>query len=348
VENIWKKNTPHFDWIQVEVSAMCNAACAYCVLTCYKGQWGGGLMDMATFERLQPSFVLADMIYLQGWGEPLLHPHFWDIVRVVKSSGAKVGFTTNATPLVDKHINQLFEQQVDIMGVSLAGVTPKTHEQFRHGCDFARLEQALRKIKQQKHERKLEGPSVHLAFMVLRSNWQEIAQLPALAEKWGASQVVISHLSLIGTEAMQEESILLHPQLWPEVNTTFERAKEAAAKQGILLHYHHPHLDEPCAICTENVLHTCFISYRGDVSPCVMTNISLQPGASAQFWFQQQAYPVKNYLFGNINERPLPEIWNNAKASEFRAAFRERIVLEHPGTYRLPAPCRRCYKLLEQ
>jgi len=71
VETFWKVVTPlRFDWIQVEVSAVCNA---YCVLSCYKGQWGGDLMDMQTSEHLKPSFTLTDMVFLQGWGEPLLH-----------------------------------------------------------------------------------------------------------------------------------------------------------------------------------------------------------------------------------------------------------------------------------
>ena len=337
-----------FDWLQVEVSAICNAACAYCVLTCYKGQWGGDLMDMQTFTRLRPSFAKADMVFLQGWGEPLLHPQFWDMVREVKSAGARVGFTTNGTPLVDKHINKLFEERVDIMGTSLGGATAATHEKFRQGCDFARIDKALKKIKKTKHERQVEGPSVHLAFMLLRSNWQELNRLPALANEWGVSQVVVNNLSFIGTTAMQDESLLLQPELWPEVSAALESAKKAAADQGIALHYYLPHMTEPCATCTENVQKACFISYRGDVSPCVMTNISLQPGKKAEYWFQGKTYPVENYVFGNIGERSLSEIWKSAKACRFRAAFKARLAMEHPGTQRLPTPCRHCYKLMEQ
>jgi hypothetical protein len=79
-----------------------------------------------------------------------------------------------------------------------------------------------------------------------------------------------------------------------------------------------------------------------------MTNISLQPGETAEYWFQNKTYPVENYVLGNIGERSLPDIWKDVKAREFRAAFEERLTMEHPGTRRLPAPCRRCYKLMEQ
>ncbi|MEJ2406635.1 MAG: radical SAM/SPASM domain-containing protein [Candidatus Thiodiazotropha sp.] len=266
----------------------------------------------------------------------------------MKSAGAKVGFTTNGVPLVDKHINNLFEEQVDIMGISLAGTTTATHEKFRHGCDFARIDKALRKIKKMTRELQVEGPSVHLAFMLLRSNWQELSQLPTLAAEWGASQVVINNLSFIGTAAMQNESLLLQPELWPEVSAALESAKREAEQQDIVLHYYRPHMEEPCAICTENVINACFISYLGDVSPCVMTNISLRPRETAEFWFQNKTYPVENYVFGNIGERSLADIWEDVKASEFRAAFEKRLTMEHPGTHQLPDPCRRCYKLMEQ
>lgn len=349
LESIWEAVTPlRFDWIQVEVSAVCNASCAYCVLTCYKGQWGGDLMDMQTFEQLRPSFALADMVFLQGWGEPLLHPQFWDMARAVKSAGAKVGFTTNGVPLVDKHINKLFEEQVDIMGISLAGTTAATHEKFRQGCDFVRIDKALSKIKKMKRELKVDGPSIHLAFMLLRSNWRELGRLATLAAEWGASQVVINNLSFIGSAAMQEESLLLQPELWPEVSAALESVKKEAEGQGIMLHYYRPHMEEPGAICTENVLKACFVSYRGDVSPCVMTNISLRPGETAEYWFQNKTYPVENYLFGNISKQSLPDIWKSTKARQFRAAFEERLSMEHPGAHQLSAPCRRCYKLMEQ
>lgn len=36
---------PRFDWLQLEVAGVCNAACAYCALTCYKGVHEGGLGD---------------------------------------------------------------------------------------------------------------------------------------------------------------------------------------------------------------------------------------------------------------------------------------------------------------
>jgi MoaA/NifB/PqqE/SkfB family radical SAM enzyme len=353
LKNLLKKLTEmfvplHFDCIQVEVSSICNASCPYCVQACHKDQWRGGLMEMGTFERLKPDFNLASLVFLQGWGEPLLHPKFWQMVQMVKSSGSRVGFTTNGTRLDGEGLSKLLDSGVDTMGVSLAGIAPETHERFRKGCDFGHLDAALRKLKEMKQGRNGQGPSVNIAFMLLRSNWQELGQLPLLAAQWGVSQIVVSHLNLIGSEEMLEESLLAHPELWPEVVARLEITRQEASDKGIALHYHMPDLENPCPLCTENVLRTCFVSYRGDVSPCVMTNLSVKGGAAPLHYFQDQAYALENLAFGNINETSLREIWNAKEARGFRADFEKRLGMKAPGMRYLPAPCQHCYKLLER
>ena len=353
LKNLFKKltgmfNPLHFDCIQVEVSSVCNASCPYCVQACHKDHWKGGLMEMRTFERLKPDFNLANLVFLQGWGEPLLHPKFWQMVQMVKSSGSRVGFTTNGTRLDGEVLSKLLDSGVDTMGVSLAGIAPDIHERFRKGCDFGQLDAGLRQLNEMKQAGHGEGPSVNIAFMLLRSNWHELGQLPLLAAQWGVSQIVVSNLNLIGSEGMQEESLLAHPELWPEVEARLEITKHEASERGITLHYHMPDLENPCPLCTENVLTTCFVSYQGEVSPCVMTNLSVKSGATPLQYFKDQAYAMENFTFGNINEMSLREIWKGEKARQFRAGFEKRLEMEVPGLRYLAAPCQHCYKLLER
>jgi MoaA/NifB/PqqE/SkfB family radical SAM enzyme len=237
---------------------------------------------------------------------------------------------------------------VDTMGVSLAGIVPHTHERFRKGCDMEHLDAALRKLKEMKQERHNKSPSVNIAFMLLRSNWHELGQLPLLAAQWGVSQIVVSNLNLIGSEGMQEESLLAHPELWPEVAACLETTRQEASEKGIALHYHVPDLENPCPLCTENVLRTCFVSFQGDVSPCVMTNLSVKGGAAPLHYFKDQAFALQNFTFGNINETSLREIWNSKKARGFRTDFEKRLEMKAPGMRYLAAPCQHCYKLLER
>lgn len=337
----------HFDWLQVEVSAVCNASCAYCTLTCYHDVRKGGLMDMNTFARLEPYFANAGLVFLQGWGEPLLHPQFWEMARRAKASGAAVGFTTNGTLLDEAALSELFEIPIDVMGVSIAGTTAATSDRWRAGNDFARLGTALTVLKRRKDARGGKGPAVHLSYMLLASNWQELADLPALAESWGASEVVVINLTFVGDPALQREALFERPDLWQPVLALVETARKEAEARGIALHFYHPDTREPHAQCPEHVLTSCFVSWQGDVAPCVLTNHSLKPGAAATHYFHGRPYPVESCIFGNVNDTKFNAIWNSREARDFRAAFERRSKHEHPGLDDLPAPCRHCYKLYE-
>lgn len=75
------------DWIQVEVTSSCNAACSYCSRTAYRRNWQDRFMPLETFERLMPSLRRASLAYLQGWGEPFLHPDLPAMIRLAKTAG---------------------------------------------------------------------------------------------------------------------------------------------------------------------------------------------------------------------------------------------------------------------
>jgi MoaA/NifB/PqqE/SkfB family radical SAM enzyme len=54
------------------------------------------------------------MVHLQGWGEPLLHRQFFEIVARAKKAGCRVGTTTNGILLDRAEIGKLDESGIDI------------------------------------------------------------------------------------------------------------------------------------------------------------------------------------------------------------------------------------------
>jgi hypothetical protein len=250
-----------WEWLQVEVSGLCNAACSYCALSCYKDEWEGGLMEEGTFERLVAEFRRADLVFLQGWGEPLLHPRLREMARLVKKAGALVGFTTNGTRLDQANLQNLLDMPIDILAVSIAGTTAATSDRWRPGNDFNCLDESLQQLRRIKTERDAGGPRVHIAYMLLASNWREIEALPAVAENWGASQVVVNNLSFICSTALEKESLFERPDLWGPALEALESAQRRAAELGIGLCYYRPDRLQPHPICTENVATGFVVGY---------------------------------------------------------------------------------------
>ncbi len=311
-------------------------------------------MAMETFEALLPALPAAKLVYLQGWGEPLLHPDFWEMARRAVAAGPRVGFTTGGSLLEREQRRALLESGIGVLGVTLAGGTPETHDRYRPGSPLRALDHNLRSLREESGRREDEGPELHIAFQLLRGNADELTDAVALARSWGAGQMVVSPLSLVLTRAMEEESFhadSVQGAGAAPLPASLKRAREAAEAADILFHAYRITGPAREATCRENVLRSCFVSARGDVSPCVMTNLGLAGESAARTTathrFRGQDHPLETLTFGNVRDRSLKEIWRSDAARTFRKAFERRIYQGARGSGGLPSPCRHCYKLLE-
>ena len=84
-----------FDCLQVEVTSRCPGRCTYCPQTVLRQQWLARDMDWDTFVPLWPLMRRASRVHLQGWGEPLLNPLFFDMVALARKAGCDVSTTTS-------------------------------------------------------------------------------------------------------------------------------------------------------------------------------------------------------------------------------------------------------------
>lgn len=333
LSKLFKPRYPRLDWIQVEITSQCNSDCLYCPQHAYRDQWQTRKLSVKAFESMTPAFKKSRLVYLQGWGEPFLHPGFFDMARIVKSAGAKVGTTTNGTLLSRPIANQLAAEGVDIIGFSLAGITGK-NDRIRKGTRLSEVKRAIDDLHQAKDTHGTSSPAIHIAYMLLRSNLDEIEHLPDFFANLGVDQVVVSSLSLVTRPELSPEAILADtPEKWTTLTKRIQQTMKTAVQKGVDMHFQ---LVSPFADpkpCDENVRHALVVGADGNVSPCVMTNLPVN--AEAAYYFDQTPHPLPHMSFGNILNQPLNEIWHQPDFKEFRRAF---------ATSRLPAMCRKCYK----
>jgi len=377
----WNRLRPfELDWIQVEVSARCAGGCRYCPVHRLADRRDVGLMESELFQRLLPAFSAANLVYLQGWGEPLLHPGFWEMARLVGEAGARVGFTTGGAQLDAANRSALLESSVDILGVSLAGATPEIHDGFRPGNPLEVLDGNLMALRGEAASRGMNPPELHLAWILMADNLEELPAAVDRAHRWGAAQLVVSQLSLVLGPEMEQQSILVRSDLWPRARQVISEARSRAQEAGLLLHLHGfrdsssqvkeeagplSKGDRPAGesrqdragqsqgegppgtlqACPENILRSCFVSWAGDVSPCVMTNLGLKTGVGATHEFMGREIPIRTLIMGNLAEASLEEIWKGREFRDFRRVFRRRIWQGAREREGLPEPCRTCWKL---
>jgi MoaA/NifB/PqqE/SkfB family radical SAM enzyme len=329
-----------WDWIQVEITSDCNAACIYCPRTLYKDRWLDRHLPLETFKKLVPAFSEVRHVHLQGWGEPFLHPDFFEMVAIAKGAGCRVGTTTNGMLLNREKIEKVVKSKIDIIAFSLAG-TGEENDRIRKGTRLAKVVEAMRALSEEKQRRRVETPAIHVAYMLFQSGIENLRNLPHLLEGCGVSDVVISFLDFIPCEELQSEVIA------PATKAEHEELRsclEEVKKEGRLLHLHVHHplesMGEGKGECTENVhgctenVHGCTenvqravcLASDGSVSPCVYMNMQV-PGACYVPQGEKRQY--ERMVFGNIQEKSLRKIWQERGYAAFRNSFRNGELSSH-------------------
>lgn len=166
--------------LALELAAVCNLACVMCPVptTSRKPR----LMDEALFRRVvdevasEKGFVL----YPQGFGEPMLHPRWADLVGHARAKGIRpIVVLTNGTLLNGKNVERLLALEIDALVVSIDGVDPSTYASVRVGGDLLAVEENVRRLLAAR------GPArrPRLVLRIIRMR-ETAAEIAAFFEKW--------------------------------------------------------------------------------------------------------------------------------------------------------------------
>jgi MoaA/NifB/PqqE/SkfB family radical SAM enzyme len=304
-----------FEAFQVEVTTRCNLKCVMCPVTVLAAHWPARDMQWETFERAAEAFPRTKWVYLQGWGEPLLHRRIFDMIARAKQAGCRAGFTTNGTRLTRDTGARLLDAGLDLLAVSIAGASAATHEAIRAGSDFARLLENLRGFLRQRRGAK---PKVEIFYLMTRTNLAELPRAVELAAGLGADELVATNLDYVMTPGL--DALRAYGEGLPA--RALEQARTAARRAGIAFRPYPLEFRE-MAVCDLNPLKILYIAADGSVSPCVYTSLAGQSDMPRVFEGRALSVPVVS--FGNLNAQPLTEIWEGAAYREFRAAFAARV-----------------------
>lgn len=318
-----------FDWLQVEATSHCNAACIYCPRTVYRHAWQSRHLSLDTFRKLLPELPRARLVHLQGWGEPFLNPDLFAMLSLAKQQGCQVSLTTNGMLLDEDKIQALMESGLDVLAFSLAGLA-ENHNRVRQGTDYGTVLRNIRAVHDAKQRHRSPRPILHLAYMVLRSGLADLPGLPAAVSGLGLAQIVLSTLDFVPHRELLPEVLLpQNREEYQELAAIFEEVAQSARRHGIQVHHYLSPADGRRQ-CPENVLRACFINAIGQVSPCVFTNLPVRDVSHVTHAVES---PHVNLIFGNINLTSLDAVWQSTAYRAFRRSHSQG---------ELPSVCRSC------
>jgi pyruvate-formate lyase-activating enzyme len=201
---------------------LCNAQCEFCAAWQIKGN--APLLEL--MQALMPVLRHCLQVDLVGWGEPLIHPQFGDVLGVIRretDARARLALTTNGTRLAE-WVDRLLEARVTDFVVSIHAAQPGTHEDLMGlpAGEFERVLAGVRALTARKRE--FPGTSVETVLVVTQQNLAEIPDFLALSANLGVDSV---HLRTLMPMESPRAGLDYH-RLPPYRHPRFEQLRDAA------------------------------------------------------------------------------------------------------------------------
>lgn len=318
-------------FVQIEPVGQCNLRCKMCAIQFRQDGPPHGppaFMDETVFRRLIEEFGAIDELQLQGLGEPMMHPRFFEMVAFAANRGIRVSTNSNLTFLTVLRARRCVESGLGALHVSIDGAQPRTYESIRVGAKLPKVLRNLRRLMEAKHAASSATPQVRIVTVLMRRNLAELGGVVEIAAAHGVGEVFVQRLchdfaestlppqyvpmrEFIDLERLGEEDI-------PQMEEHFAAAEQIARRVGVRLRL--PNI-RPAAEAHSGGRRCdwpwrgAYLSYKGEAMPCCM--VSTPDRAQ----------------FGNMADEGVRATWSNARYQ----AFRDALESETP-----PEICRGC------
>jgi radical SAM protein with 4Fe4S-binding SPASM domain len=281
------------------------------------------------FTRIVDQLPALAELHLQGLGEPLLHPRFFDMVEYAVARGVAVSVNTNLTLLTPAKAERAATCGLEAIYVSVDGATAETYERIRVDARFDRLERNMLRLLEAL-ARHGSATRVQVTAVAMRENLDELADLVALTARWGLNTLSVQHLchdfgesTLPARYAPMRDFVAGQTLVGLDaarVARAFDAARSTAKEHGVALRLprvtpveHAP--GTPGRSRCDWPWRGPYVAYDGTAMPCCMV-----------------ATPDRASL-GNVVREGVEAIWNGAAYEDFRA----RLDSEDP-----PEICKSC------
>lgn len=270
--------------LSIEPTNNCNLHCPECLTGSGKLSRKRGKISQDDFERIiDESYKKLCYLLLYFQGEPFLHPQFANFVRYATSKGVFVASSTNGHFLSEANVGAIIQSKLDLLIISLDGVTRESYRKYRKGGDFDQVISGIETLVKAKKELKVHYPLIELQFIAFRHNEREIEQFKTLGKKLGVDRTVIKSAQIY--ELKQSSEIL------PPENPVYSRYGKNESGEFYLVKKKRNYCWRQWS--------SAVVTWEGDVTPCC---------------FDKEA----RHVYGNLKEHCLYDLWENRYAAQFR------------------------------
>ena len=318
--------------VYIEPTSRCNLTCRTCIRNAWEEAQGD--MSVETFNRVLESLKVLPSrpdVFFGGFGEPLLLTNIAEMVAQIKAIAGKVELITNGILLTEQRSRELIEAGLDILWVSVDGVTPEGYADIRIGAELPKVLENIRRMAILRHET-ARRPEIGISFVAMRRN---IADLPALIHKGpqlGVSRFMVTNVFPY-TEEMCKEMLYVRsvdgvdsiPSPWSpridlprmDLNEASQEAIFQILRNRYNVRWNGVTLGQARGRCPFNERGSIVISWNGGVSPCLALMHSYPT------YLKGQGRTVRRYVLSNLADRDLKSAWEDPNFLAFRKRVQE-------------------------
>ena len=302
------------------ITRRCNLRCAHCYSDSAAKHYSGELTLGQMVEVIDDlSDCRVSGVVLSG-GDPMFHPHFFDVAGYAIARGLRVAVSTNGTRIDSHAAQRLKDLGVASVGISLDGVG-ENHDRFRgRPGAFKRAVDAFRHCRG-------AGQKAALRIKLTRQTAGELPEILRFIEEEEIPQVCFYHLVYSGrgsessvlpaAETRQALRMIADAVLrWGREGSNTEVLTVDQPVDGVFfwltMRRRNPKR-------TEEIwrLLKCHVGGRNTAGPWV-----------ASIDCQGNVHPARfcpGHTLGNVKEQPFSEIWKNGQYDALLSGFRGRL-----------------------
>ena len=141
-------------------------------------------MNMEVFRKILDKLT-PDLIHLTLYfqGEPMLNPHFTEMVQMARTKKIFVATSTNGHFLNVENVDKIIKSDLNHLIISLDGLDQQTYEQYRVKGDFQTVVEGIQRLVAARKCAHSNSPFIELQFLVMRHNEHQVNQVKEFARE---------------------------------------------------------------------------------------------------------------------------------------------------------------------
>lgn len=296
--------------LYLELTDKCNLNCKMC----YRRSWTHNFYDISEemlfklTDELKTSHSDLKEIVIGGIGEPTFSKHFKKTLELLKDY--QITVTTNGT-LIDEELSEYLVKYVDVVTISIDGLSDKFKE--IRGTDLDLIVKNINGLNKLKNKFSSNTPLIDIQFVLSEDNLKDVFKVMDLASELGANKFIISNI--IPQSEENKDNILYSRYENKTIRSLFDKVMLHSLHKGIKVDMPNYELKtiRRCSFIEDC---SAFICASGDIVPCYRFSHDY-----TEYVFGREKH-VDKFVFGNLEEDSLLNIWNNPEYSNFR----QRII----------------------